>query len=470
MNVDLLNLGVDFLDVACANYCTAEQIDELQRSRLEKLVSHAKKNSGFYRVAYERVNPSDFEQHDLPVIHKRDLMENFDSWVCDPRVKLQDLREFIRDLSNIGKPYLDQYAVWESSGSSGSPTVFLQDAAAMSRYDSLEFVRKSFSESATHLFDPFGLSERIAFVGAVGHFASNVTFERMLMLNPFRSHSMTKISIMRPMEEVIEELLAFSPTIIATYPTTAVLLAEQISADFRDFPPTAVWTGGETLSGRMRLRIEKAFKRPVRNSYGAAEFLPIAWECEQQQLHINSDWVILEAVDENYNPVPNGTLSHTSLITNLANFAQPIIRVDLGDSIRYQKEPCACGSPLPCIDIHGRADDIVRLENDDGKLIGISPLALTTALEEGADIFDFRLIQKSPTHVLLQLPCRVAISESETRRCVAVLKQFLASQHAHNVTVTHEVRDGHGLGLSGKLKRIIVERSNGALAKQVDYE
>jgi hypothetical protein len=112
----------------------------------------------------------------------------------------------------------------------------------------------------------------------------------------------------------------------------------------------------------------------------------------------------------------------------------------------------------------------VRLENDDGKIIGISPLALTTALEEGADVFDFRLIQKSPTHVLLQLPCRVAISESETRHCVAVLRQFLASQHAHNVTVTHEVRAGPGLGLSGKLKRIVVERSNATLARKADYE
>lgn len=457
MNIDPLNLGVDVLDISCANYLTTKQLEKLQRCRLEKIVEHSKNNSHFYRAAYANIDVSDFEIHHLPVIHKRELMEHFDAWVCDSGVKLKELQKFMQNASNIGKLYLGKYTIWESSGSSGTPTVFLQDAAAMSRYDSLELVRQSFSEKTSHLFDPLWLNERIAFVGSIGHFASNVTFERMLALNTFRSDSMIKTSIMKPIEEIVQELLDFSPTIIATYPTTAVLLAEQIAENVRDFPPTAVWTGGETLSPKMRSRIEEVFGKRVRNSYGASEFLPIAWECDQQNLHVNSDWVILEAVDENFQPVPNGTLSHTSLITNLANFAQPIIRVDLGDSIRYQVEPCACGSHLPCIDIHGRADDIVRLKNDEGKLIGISPLALATALEEGADIFDFQLIQKSRTHVLLQLPQRGRVSESKVRHCVDVLRQFLASQGAGNVKVTYGFGGKAKLGLSGKFKRIVIE-------------
>jgi phenylacetate-CoA ligase len=48
----------------------------------------------------------------------------------------------------------------------------------------------------------------------------------------------------------------------------------------------------------MRSCIEQAFGATVRNSYGASEFLPIAWECTHGRLHVNADWVILEPVDE----------------------------------------------------------------------------------------------------------------------------------------------------------------------------
>ena len=44
--------------------------------------------------------------------------------------------------------------------------------------------------------------------------------------------------------------------------------------------------------------------------------------------------MILEPVDRDYRPTPPGELSHTVLLTNLANAVQPIIRYDLGDSVR----------------------------------------------------------------------------------------------------------------------------------------
>ena len=39
------------------------------------------------------------------------------------------------DPERIGEPYLGRYLVWESSGSSGQPTIFVQDAhsAAIAR-------------------------------------------------------------------------------------------------------------------------------------------------------------------------------------------------------------------------------------------------------------------------------------------------------------------------------------------------
>ena len=83
--------------------------------------------------------------------------------------------------------------------------------------------------------------------------------------------------------------------------------------------------------------------------FAASEFQAIAIECEQEWLHVNSDWVILEPVGVDHQPTPLGEPSHTVLLTNLANRVQPLIRYDLGDSVLARPDPCPCGNPLPAI-------------------------------------------------------------------------------------------------------------------------
>ena len=68
---------------------------------------------------------------DLPIVHKAELMHRFSDWVTDPAVTLEALQRFTADPTQIGDPFLGRYAVWESSGSSGEPGIFIQDAAAM---------------------------------------------------------------------------------------------------------------------------------------------------------------------------------------------------------------------------------------------------------------------------------------------------------------------------------------------------
>jgi phenylacetate-CoA ligase len=82
--------------------------------------------------------------------------------------------------------------------------------------------------------------------------------------------------------------------------------------------------------------------RPVANSYVASEFLSLAFECERGHLHLNSDWVILESVDPRGDAVPLGQAGATSLLANLANHGQPLIRYDLGDRVTQHDHACAC--------------------------------------------------------------------------------------------------------------------------------
>ena len=99
--------------------------------------------------------------------------------------RLRDaLKAFTADPGRIGDPFLGRYLVWESSGTSGTPGVFVQDAGALAVYDALETLRRRPETGWRRWFDPMGLGERLAFVGATsGHFASQVTIERLARLD-----------------------------------------------------------------------------------------------------------------------------------------------------------------------------------------------------------------------------------------------------------------------------------------------
>ncbi len=93
----------------------------------------------------------------------------------------------------------------------------------------------------------------------------------------------------------------------------------------------------------------------------------MAFSCDHDWLHVNSDWVILEPVEKDFHPTPAGEPSHTVLLTNLANRIQPLIRYDLGDSVLMRPDSCPCGSSLPAIRVAGRHDDVLRLKAADGR-------------------------------------------------------------------------------------------------------
>jgi hypothetical protein len=91
-----------------------------------------------------------------------------------------------------------------------------------------------------------------------------------------------------------------------------------------------VLTSSESLPPGERDRISQAFGgAKVRDNYGASEFVAAGYDCGHGWLHVNADWVILEPVDDQYQPVPPGTTSHAVLLTNLANRVQPIIRYEM---------------------------------------------------------------------------------------------------------------------------------------------
>lgn len=282
--------------------------------------------------------------------------------------------------------------------------------------------------------------------------------ERLRQLNPWLAGASRSFSILQPVEALVDALNAFSPTVIATYPTAAALLAEEAVQGRLQCNVREIWTGGESLTPVVRARVEQALGCTVRNSYGASEFLAIGWECSAGNLHANADWVILEPVDEHYRPMPAGQASHSVLLTHLANTAQPLIRYDLGDQVRLHTQACACGSPLPVMEVQGRQDDALVMKGRRGQTVTLLPLALTTVLEEQAGVFDFQLCQKNGHTVSLRVGARGADAAQALDRCRTALQAFATAQGVAPLHVELELDQPLLRGRSGKVCRVMAHR------------
>lgn len=462
-----------YADTLAASRAGAAVWAEHRLLRLATLLDHAGRSSRLYRERLQAAGKGDDAWETLQRMHpvrKRELMQRFDDWVTDRALTLPALRAFVRRREQRGQAFLDRYLVWESSGSSGEPGLFVQDEQALAVADALEATRGPASLAGpsgfwSELLGPTaGALYRIAFVAALdGHFASVVAFERARQLNPWLGATARSFSFMQPLPELIAQLNAFAPTVLATYPSMAWVLAEQLRVGRLHIEPHSVWTGGETLTPALRRTLAERFHARVRDSYGASECFLIANECRCGCMHLNADWVILEPVDEAGQPVPPGEFGATTLLTNLANRVQPIIRYDLGDRVRLRAGGCACGSQLPVIEVQGRCDDMLTLRGDTGHAVHLAPLALTTVLEDEGGVFDFQLRQRGPCTLELDMFDVDAKRHADGAR--RALRGFLRKQGLATTRLRcHCDTTAAQRGRSGKQRRVVSEEHTPAAA------
>ncbi|HYM48864.1 MAG TPA: AMP-binding protein, partial [Burkholderiaceae bacterium] len=392
---------------------------------------------------------------DLPPVTKRSLMAEFDDVVTDPALTRRAVEKFFAEPGHLGGALLERYAVWTSSGTTGEPGLFVHDPDALAVYDALEWQRFRGVQSASDLARQLIAGDRYAMVAATGgHFAGISTVERMRRSMPWLASALKGFSLLQPVDQLVAQLNEFRPTLLASYPTAAQMLADEQQAGRLQLRLREVWAGGETLAKQTRAQLQRAFGCPVRNSYGASEFLPIAWECPYRRMHINSDWVILEPIDLHGRPVAPGTRSHSVLLTNLANRIQPLIRYDLGDSVTIIDTPCGCGSKFPVMSVEGRTDEALVFPLERGGTATVVPLALTTVMEDDACVHDFQVMQTAPRKLQIRLGGDEHASAREVRRA---LGSYFDALGIGAVSIDIARRPPARDEVSGKLRRVICQ-------------
>lgn len=432
-----------------------------QLERLRSLVSYARVHSTYFADRYRDIPLTLTSVTQLPAVTKAEMMNHFDEWVTDPAVRREEVDAFIADPTLIGHDYLNRYVVCTTSGSTGTPAIILHDHHALAVYNALGYTR---SLRATLLRSDVlwalvrGRGRLAAVLVTEGHFLGNTMMARRVRAMPWRAKMQRLYSALAPLSEVVGKLNDFQPVVLGGYPSALEALAIEQRAGRLRIHPALVNAAGETLSETARQQIASAFGCRVGDHYGTSEAIGLTYECSAQRLHVNSDWYILEPVDDHDQPVPPGELSHGALVTNLANRVQPIIRYQIGDQIAVSSEICSCGSVFPVIDVIGRTDDTLVLATPQGRTIRILPLAIATVAEETPGIAACQLIQSG------RATLTVRFSATRSGEVSAVwdllrkrLNDYLTEQGAAGVSIERDEEPPQLHPRSGKFRQVYAD-------------
>lgn len=428
-----------------ANNMAEMDLKKLQDKRLKKIVEYARENSAYFNELYKGIGDN-FKLEDLPVTNKVDMMKYFDTWVTDKNINMNRIEEYTKNLENVGRMIDNKYLIFKTSGSTGNPATILYDkqnidvASAVAAFRT--FARKKD-------FDAFMKNgKRTAGVFANYGFYLACGMSRYLQLQMPRKKNKITIDVNEKEQQIIRRLNEFNPAMLSGYPSNLAVLADY---DELTIKPNVVITGGELLTDEIRNKLINKFNCYVQTHYSCTEAGEIACECEEKHLHINEDWVIVEPVDKNNNPVPYGTLSDKVLITNLSNYIQPFIRYELTDRVIVHNEKCKCGKNTCWLEIEGRTDDILEFANG----ILIAPMSFYKILQEVKELKRFQLVQKAQDRLELRIVAEdrdQAFSKAKDK-----LQEFLNSKGVSNVEIILSDKSPQANKTSGKFNHVYRE-------------
>jgi len=243
------------------------------------------------------------------------------------------------------------------------------------------------------------------------------------------------------------------PSLIVGYPSSLDLFAKFVqNYNANIWRPKGIITSGETLYDFQRKSIEKTFNTKVLNRYGCRDVGLIASECEKQNgLHISSDHVLVEVVDEYGESCKPGELGEI-LVTDLDNYVFPFIRYKIGDLGVLSDRTCSCGRAFPLLErVEGRTFDLIIGSN--GNRVPGNFFTLLRNKIKG--INKFQLYQRNIGEIKLLLETNKLFDESQKVLLISKLKEKLGIDTKINI----EIVDSIPVTSSGKHRWIISEVS-----------
>lgn len=257
------------------------------------------------------------------------------------------------------------------------------------------------------------------------------------------------IPITTPIAEQIAMIDDFRPDNLLAYPNVIAALLEDCRARGRGFAGLShLRSIGETLPDDLRREAAAFFGAKVTDCYSSQEIGYLTLECpDAPGHHVMAETVIVEVLRDDGTPCEIGEMGRV-VVTDLHNFATPMIRYDMGD-FAEAGPPCACGRGLPVLRrVAGRERNLLRLA-DGGRHW---PLFGGHYFRDVAPVRQFQAIQHSYQRIELRLVCERPLSAQEE----ADLRAMTLRALGHDFIVDLRYFEGRlPTGANGKFEEFI---------------
>lgn len=410
---------------------TPEQLKEHQWHELKKLLVHAFENTTFYPEVWAKVG-----------VHSIDDIQSMSDFEKLPLITKDDIAKHYQEL--VAKNYT-QNIKKATGGSTGQPFRFELNVDSNTRREAIMWrgygwLGAGLGVKTLYLWGAdIGQPTKLKALKDTLYHA----FYNRKMLNSFAMNTSN-------MQSYVNDINNYRPTALVSYVNPLYELAKYIIAkQITIFSPKTILTGAEPLHGFQREVIEKAFNCQVYDTFGCREFMLMSAECrENKNLHINSDHLVVETVDDSGQPISSE--SGDLVVTDLYNYGMPLIRYLNGDRATMIDQSCGCGNPLPIMSsVDGRKLDIIKTSS--GKSI---PGELFPHLfKEFSTIIRFQVKQSKIDELHIAMIVSQDLSLSDRKKIECEINKYTEGE----LTLHFDFVDDIPLTISGKHRVTICE-------------
>ena len=368
---------------------TRAELEKYQDKEMKKHLEYMKNHSPYFKE-----NKIEDEFH----MDKKFMMENFDILNTvgvkkDEAFKIAIEGEKTRD---FGKKYKG-ISVGLSSGTSGHRGIFVTTEEEQGTWAGM-ILAKMLPKGKL-----FG--NRIAFFLR----ADNNLYKS---INSFFI-KLKYFDLFKNVEEHLEELDKYNPTILVAPASMLLLLAKKKKEGNLAIAPEQIISVAEVLEKKDADWLKEVFNvKFIHEIYQATEGL-LGYTCHCGSIHLNEEWIKFdkEYIDENrFYPV----------ITDFKRKSQPFINYRLNDILVENRGKCKCGSVLTRIEkIEGRSDDIFRFKDKNGNIKKVFPDFIRRCLLFSEKIREYQVFQTDYDKI------EIAVLDAEEFRKKEIKKEFL---------------------------------------------
>ncbi len=406
----------------------------LQQKRLEQLLTYVNTCIPYYRDLFKEIgfHPSDFIANpacfrQLPLVTKDIVRQNHDRLITTEPARQGGL---IRT---------------KTGGTTGEPLWFMQDRA----YDDYRTAHIFYQMmlSGWQLGQPQGWLWGHVLAGPGSQTTPTIARFKNWLVSRFDSNAFNLTP--ESMRRFAAQLERHPDTVVWSYVSTMYRFAQFVQDGGRPIKLHAVYTAAEPLYEYQRQFVQNVFHCPVFNSYSSVEVGHIACECDRHDgLHVLMRNCYLEVLRDGQ-PVPDGEEGEF-ILTNLTNWAFPLIRYKIEDGGKKRARPCPCGRGLPMLEVvEGRIIDSFKTR-DGGKVWGAFVVPMVPTLGK---VKQYQIVQKSLDLIVLRIIPAGPIDE----RRLAEIEQACKINLGEQVSVQLEYVDSLPSTPTGKHRYVVSE-------------